>query len=138
MRSISPFVASVIAVIFVLSSSSCKKEDKCIAGTGGNLTIVAKLRHHGTLIPNDSLKPDTVWIKFNAKDWGGAPSGYDMRVIGEFPEYHVHLSGLKCGDYYFYASGWDTSIVQLVKGGIPFSTDQESGEIVLDIPVTED
>jgi hypothetical protein len=138
MRILISIATLALSGLVILSTSSCKKEDKCIAGTGGSLTIVAKLRHHGELIPNDSLRPDTVWVKFNAKDWGGAPNEYDLRFIGEFPEDHVHLSGLKCGDYYFYASGWDTSIVQLVKGGIPFSTDKESGEIVLDIPVTED
>jgi hypothetical protein len=121
----------------VFSCSSCKDDDSCTAGTGGNLTIVSKLAHHGDVIPNDSLYPDTVWVKFNATDWANAPQGYDLQVIGVFPEDHIHIEGLKCGKYYLYGSGWDASVSQVVKGGKPFETDQKDGEISTTIPVTE-
>jgi len=129
------FSAAVLG--FVLSLTSCKDDDKCQAGSGGNLTIVAQLAHHGDVIPNDSLYPDTVWVKFNVSDWGNAPAGYDLRFIGEFPEDHVHLDGLKCGKYYLYGSGWDSSINMAVKGGKPFETDQQDGELNTTIPVVE-
>lgn len=114
---------------------SCKKDNKCDAGSGGSLTLVTKLKHHGTIIVNDSLQPDTVWIKYNAKDWSGAPNGADATFIGEYPEDHVHVSGLKCGDYYLYAKGWDRT--QVVFGGRAFSTEDDSGELDVDIAVTE-
>jgi len=123
---------------FFLLQTSCKKENKCDAGLGGNLTLVSQLKHHGSIIINDSLRPDTVWIKFNVKDWSGAPNGADAMFIGEYPEDHVHISGLKCGDYYLYASGWDTGISKVVIGGRAFSTEDDSGELHVDIAVTED
>ncbi len=127
----------VIVLAAALTTFSCKDDPKCNAGSGGSLTIVAKLEHHTINIPNDSLRPDTVWVKFNATDWASAPSGYDMMLIGEYPEDHVHIEGLQCGQYYLYASGWDTSINQVVRGGIPYNTDQSSGEVIVKIPVTE-
>ncbi|REJ81401.1 MAG: hypothetical protein DWQ44_10160 [Bacteroidetes bacterium] len=131
-------VLSIIgASIFFLSLSSCKKENKCEAGSGGGVNVTARLLHHDVLIPNDSLRPDTVWIKYNAIDWASAPSGYDARFIGEFGEDHVHINGLKCGDYYFYASGWDSNISEVVRGGRSLSFNQGTGEIPLEIFVTE-
>lgn len=118
-------------------TGSCKKDSKCEAGTGGSLTIVAKLKHHGVVIPNDSLYPDTVWVKFSVKDWANPPSGYDLRFIGSPGEDHVHLPGLKCGDYFFYAAGYDTSISQNVMGGTPFSTSLTNGELDIDLAVVE-
>lgn len=50
---------------------------------------------------------------------------------------HVHVEGLKCGQYYLYAAGWDTSISQVVKGGIPYNTDQSTGEVIVKVPVVE-
>ena len=128
-----------MATIIAVSCSSCKNDDQttCVGGSGGNLTIVAKIAHHGMVIPNDSLQPDTVWVKYNTQEWSNAPSGYNLRVIGEAGEDHVHLPNLKCGKYYLYGSGFDTSIQQVVKGGIPISTDQSSGELLTTIPVTE-
>lgn len=117
--------------------SACKDDNTCKAGSGGNLTIVAKLAHHGTVIPNDSLRPDTVWVKFDAAEWGNAPAGYNLQVIGNFPEDHVHIEGLQCGKYYLYGSGFDTSVNMVVKGGKPIDTDQKDGELVTTIAVTE-
>lgn len=135
---------SIVAVFlsFSLMSTSCKKKDECEAGTGGNLTIVAYLKHHGDIIPNQPGQPDTVWIKFNSQNApGNGIAGYDQFYVGEEGEDHVHISGLKCGDYYFYATGRDTTLDTIqnprISGGIPFSTDKTSGEISLDIPVSE-
>ncbi len=128
-------IATVLGSFAILQA--CKKDNTCEAGSGGSLTLIAKLKHHGSIIPNDSLRPDTVWIKYNAQDWSGAPSGANAMYIGEFPEDHVHISGLKCGDYYLYASGWDTSTNEVVTGGRAFSTEDEEGELHVDIAVTE-
>ncbi|HNP47991.1 MAG TPA: hypothetical protein PKK99_12050 [Bacteroidia bacterium] len=131
-------IASILfGITFIVFISSCKKTDKCEAGSGGSLTLVAKLTHHSVVIPNDSAQPDTVWVKFNTQDWSGAPTGYDARFIGEEGEDHVHITGLKCGDYYLYAAGLDTSGPFIVRGGRSFSTEQGEGEIQIDVPVTE-
>lgn len=120
-----------------LTYTSCKDEEECVAGSGGNLTVVATLAHHGLTIPNDSLYPDTVWVKFGVSDWANAPAGYDLRVIGEYPEDHVHIEGLKCGKYYLYGSGYDATIQMVVKGGKPFETSQTDGEVSTTIAVVE-
>jgi len=132
-------------VIFLAPFAACKKEKKCEAGTGGGLTLVAFAEHHGVKIFNlDSTQqfpngyPDTVYVKFNTQDSPGlSPSNYDTYFVGEGGEDHIHLEGLKCGDYYFYAVGWDPSINERVFGGTKFSTSQNSGEVVVHIPVTE-
>ncbi len=134
-------VYTVIAVFisFSLMSTSCKKKDNCNAGTGGNLTVVAYLKHHGRVIVNQPGHPDTVWVKYNTLNApGSGTSGYDKFFIGEEGEDHVHLSGLQCGDYYFYATGKDTTIQEPhVVGGTPFSTEKTSGEVELNIAVSE-
>ena len=137
MKKKSILATTAIAITIILFISSCKKDPSCEAGTGGSLTLVAKLKHHGAVIPNDSAQPDTVWIKFNTQDWSGAPSGYDARFVGEEGEDHVHISGLKCGDYYLYGAGLDTAGPFIVRGGRSFSTEQTEGEIEVDISVTE-
>jgi len=119
-----------------LLNASCKK--KCSAGTGGGLTIVAFPQHHGRSIPNQTGYPDTVFLKFNTQNSPGSnPSNYDKYFVGEPGEDHVHLTGLQCGDYYLYAVGKDTMLMLRVVGGIPYSTSQTSGEIDLNVPVSE-
>ncbi len=126
---------SVLLIVFTVPS--CKK--KCTeAGTGGSVTLVAKVYHHTEPIPNKASYLDTVYLKFNAKDSPGTNlASYDTYIVGEEGEDHVHIEGLKCGDYYLYAVGYDSTISKRVTGGIPYSFDKESGEIDLSIPVTE-
>jgi len=129
---------SLIAALFLFFLlPACKKENKCVAGQGGNVELVVKLNHHGMSIPNDSLKPDTVWVLFNATGWKNAPAGYNMMVIGEPGEDHIHVDGLRCGDYYLHGAGWDTSLNETVRGGIGTSFSTTSGEVVVEIPVSE-
>ena len=128
---------SVLFLCVLFSFSACKK--KCAeAGTGGNVTLVAFPQHHGMAILSGALYPDTVYLKFNAKDNPGTNlASYDTYFVGEAGEEHVHLEGLKCGDYYIYAVGYDSTIHERVQGGIPYSFDKESGELNLTIPVVE-
>lgn len=117
---------------------SCDDDNKCKAGSGGNVSIVAKPQHHGKTIINQPGYLDTTYIKFNTQEYPGAsPTFYDLVVAGKAGEDHVHIAGLKCGEYYIYMSGWDTTINQRVTGGLPYSFDQETGEINLLVPVTE-
>jgi hypothetical protein len=87
---------------------SCKRKDdtNCTAGKGGGLTIVAFPQHHGQAILSKTVYLDTVYVEFNTKD---APSNnlsdYDTYFVGEAGEDHVHLTGLKCGNYYLLATG---------------------------------
>jgi hypothetical protein len=108
------------------------------AGLGGNVTIVAFPKHHGVSIFSDSLYLDSAFVKFNTSNSPGiTASAYDKIYIGEAGEDHVHLTGLKRGKYFIFMSGFDTSISQRVTGGIPYEVTEVSGEIDLNVPVTE-
>jgi hypothetical protein len=128
----------VLTSLALSASSGCDDDDDCTAGTGGNLTLVVTPQHHGVTIPNQDYYRDTVMVKFNTQEFPGAnPSSYDLIVVGDSAENHIHVEGLTCGDYYIYAVGLDTSSMERVTGGKPFSTDQTSGEISVFVPVTE-
>jgi hypothetical protein len=117
---------------------SCKKGNKCDAGTGGNVTVIATLKHHSKIIPSQANYLDTVYVKFNTSDFPGSDiASYDAYFVGSISEIPVRITGLKCGQYYLYGAGFDTVLSDRVKGGVPFSTELESGEVSINIPVTE-
>jgi hypothetical protein len=85
--------------------SSC-----CREGTDGDATIVVFPKHHTNAINNHVGYPDTVFVKFNAHDLPGTtPADFDTYFVGEGREDHIHCEHLKCGDYYFYVTGYDSS-----------------------------
>ena len=138
--------SSIFALIslssFVLMSASCKKKDNCTAGTDGTLTVAIFPQHHGKAIPNREDYRDTVYLKFctqeqMALDANKVPTDYDAVFIGEGDEDHVHIEGLSPGDYYIFINAYDTTGPYRVFGGIPFSTEQTSGEVDLNVPVSE-
>lgn len=119
--------------------SSCKK-----AGTDGDATLVVFAKHHGTIIPNHPGYPDTVYVKFNAKDLPSDPThDYDAIFVGEAGEDHVHCEGLHTGTYFLYVTGWDTSLNpptgQRVSGGmsVKIKYKERRSEIVVNVPVVE-
>lgn len=124
-----------ICIIIFTSFGSCTKP-----GTGGSTTVVCYLKHHIMLIANDSIQPNVVYVKFGAKDLPADPTNdYDVKFTGQPGKDHVHAENLKPGQYYFYAVGFDTSISQVVKGGlsVKIKGGDKGKEIDLNIPVTE-
>ena len=92
------------------------------------------------LIVNDSIQPNVVYVKFGAKELPADPTNnYDAKFTGEFGEDHVHLENLKPGQYFIYGVGWDSSLSEVVKGGIPIKIKgrDKDKEIDMDVPVTE-
>ncbi|MEI7802739.1 MAG: hypothetical protein WCI97_08865 [Bacteroidota bacterium] len=115
--------------------SSCKK-----AGTGGKATLVVFLQHHGKTIPNHIGYPDTVFVKFNAKELPGTTAAdFDTYFIGEVGEDHVHCEELKPGNYFIYGAGMDTTGPYRVTGGIAVKIkgSDKANEIDTNLPVTE-
>jgi hypothetical protein len=103
------------------------------AGTGGNTTVVAFPKHHGT-----STTPIYAFVKFNVQDLPGLDSNsYDLVIYGDPTEDHIELEGLKVGKYYIYEVAFDSSISDTVQGGIPYTLTQAAGEVLLNVPVTE-
>lgn len=123
-------LALVLAAI-----SSCKK-----AGTDGDAILVVFAKHHGTIIPNQALYLDTVYVKFNTQDLPADPThDYDAIFVGEAGEDHVHMEGLHTGKYFLFVTGWDTSINARVFGGIAVKIKwkDRKKEIDIDVPVVE-
>ncbi len=129
------FVAAVIA----FTVSSCKKDKKCSAGTGGNVTLILEPEHHSDPIYSQPDYRDSAFIAFDKTEFpGDDPSLYDLVVVGAVGTKQVTVSGLKCGKYYLFMTGKDTSIVERVKGGIPYDFTETEGTLTIKIPVTED
>jgi hypothetical protein len=124
------FFLSVIVVVFF---TACTHEPfKFIGGKGGAATIVVYPKHHTVTATLDSMM---VYIKYNTLD---APSNgvYDdsaaCTYINSLPS--CSFSGLKNGDYYLYAKGYDYDVAARVKGGAPYSiTLQQSQNLTLQV-----
>ena len=127
-------------------SNADKDNGSCrYAGEGGGVTLVAIPQHHGKAIisgtfsyPDSVSHPDSAFVKFNVVESpGSSPSSYDLHIEGEFGEEHVHVPGLKPGKYFIYMTGYDSTISRFVRGGIPVVISQSSGEMDLNVPVSE-
>ncbi len=122
---------TLILVTVVCLLSACEK-----AGTGGAYTIEVLTYHHDTQISGA-----TVYIKYNAKDFPGEDvSVYDdskIAVTHPGTDSHVHFEGLKKGNYYLYSIGYDSTISETVKGGIPLVIKEKAGEATVTVYVTE-
>jgi hypothetical protein len=120
--------------IGLLLSGSMLLSSCCKEGMDGKATIKANVKHHSMVVYGA-----TVYIKFDAKEAPSSLSQYDASFTAGSTEAVVTINNLKCGDYYFYSTGYDPSIAQNVKGGIPFTirhADRKK-ELNIDIPVTE-
>ncbi|MCB9232061.1 MAG: hypothetical protein H6581_10380 [Bacteroidia bacterium] len=117
----------MFAVFGLAALSGCGKE-----GFGGNAQVTGLVRHHSKAIPNA-----TVYIKFDATESPGTDAAlYDASVeADEFGAYTV--SELKRGDYFFFGSGYDSTISLPVVGGIPVHIDGNKDQLTINVPVTE-
>ncbi len=121
--------------ITAIALTSCTKE-----GLGGDATLVVKPAHHGLPIASTTAYQDSVFIKYNTLDAPASPTTeYDLLIVGTVGEDHIHVEGLKHGDYYVYCTGWDASINMRVSGGIPVTIKRKDrkDEIITDVPVVE-
>ena len=124
-----------IFALCIFAASACKR-----AGTDGDATLVVFPQHHGRTIPNHAGYPDSVYVKFNAQELPTNPTqNFDVVFVGEVGEDHVHCEHLHTGNYFLYATGWDTTINQRVTGGesIKIKYKDRKQEIDVNVPVTE-
>ena len=113
--------------IFLVTTSffGCKKD----AGLGGSASIAIFPEHHGKNIPNS-----TAYIKFNSKEAPSSLSEYDLvESASSSHSDHIHFEGLKPGDYYLYSVGYDSSISEVCKGGMPYSIEKKDKSKAVDI-----
>ena len=119
-----------ILFTLLLLNTSCKKND-----TGGKATVTAYTAHHGK-----PINLPTIYVKFGAKDMPSDPTNnYDLKLQGVH-ENHIHIKDLRYGHYFIYATGFDSSIMLPVTGGVPIEIkwkDRKNNGIEIDVPVTE-
>jgi hypothetical protein len=126
---------NILFVLLAVVSIGCKKgEDGPVGGKGGNATLRITPKHHGRAI--DSC---TLYIRYNEVN-PPADGRYDDSAkcvpSGGIPV--ATFTGLKTGNYYLYANGWDPVIVpaNYVKGGLSYTISTET-TLNLDVPVSE-
>lgn len=135
---------ALLVFVGLLSSTftSCKddSEDPCVAGSGGPVDLVLFPQHHGEPIPGIPGYVDSAFIKFNTREFpGDNPAKYDLVLTGNIGSDSIIVEGLKCGDYFLFMTGFDTSIAERVKGGIPYTiAEGASGLKNVIVPITED
>lgn len=112
---------------FLLSLSSCTKE-----GFGGEAKISGGVAHHGLRIPEAQI-----YIKFNATELPGTlVSEFDASVVAD-AQGNYTIENLKKGDYYLYSVGYDTSISEVVRGGLSVKIEEADQSLAVNIAVTE-
>ena len=108
-----------------------------VGGRGGSASVMVYPQHHGNATVLDSVK---IYIKYDALD-APADGKYDdsvswMQGSGALLP-NGTFTGLWNGDYYIFARGYDRSVVQWVRGGLPFTVKaQQSHSFTL--PVGEE
>ena len=122
-------------VCTLLMFTACRTKDKIVPGKGGSAAVTAYPQHH--LVAKNIIN-GKLYIRYNTLD-APADSTYsdsvsctnhDSLLSGTF-------TGLQNGNYYLYATGYDTSINQRVKGGIPYTITSQTAQNV-NLPVSED
>jgi hypothetical protein len=120
-------------ILLLLPLMACKKEKKSVAAD-----VAVYVKHHGALIPGAKI-----YVKHNAAEFPGTDvSSYDDSATAGTDEHtkgHAHFEGLNAGTHYFYSTGYDSTIMDDVMGGISLAIEEreEKQELTLDIPVTE-
>jgi hypothetical protein len=112
--------------------SACEKP-----GIGGDVNLSVWVKHHRDTIPGA-----IVYIKYGAKEFPGHDiSKYDDHLVTGVDGHHRghgHFKNLKRGHYYLYSTGFDNAINMEVNGGIPVEIKIKAGEVMVDVPVSEE
>lgn len=130
-----------LMLLSVLSLGCSKKDETlCVASEGGSCDLILFPQHHEEPIISQPNYLDSAFIKFNTREFpGDDKSKYDLIVVGDLGSDKVIIENLKCGNYFIYMTGYDQSISERVKGGIPFTISEGFvGAKNIVVPVTED
>lgn len=127
-RELMKIIHLFLILTFATTIIGCTKE-----GTGGKASIQGNVKHHDELIPGA-----TVYIKYGAKELPGTDSSdYDDQTKADSLGAFYKFENLKKGNYFLYATGFDSEESQTVKGGIPVKINESDENVLTDIPVTE-
>ncbi|SRR5690606_18962472 len=116
-------------VSFLMAGSvlffGCKREDPApSAGKGGNATLRITPQHGGG---KELIEDAKVYIKYNTKD-RPSDNRYDDSVACSLVDEKPLgiISGLHPGDYYLYGQGWNPDHGDVVKGGMPYTIEEDN------------
>lgn len=129
------FILITALAAFFYSTSSCRKDGTpdCKPGQGGNATLLVFPQHHGR-----AINGCTAYVAYGTLSSPGSLSNYNLTVVGEPQEEHIHVEDMNCGDYFIFCVGYDSTISATVRGGIPFTVSPlQTGEVNVFVPVTE-
>ena len=130
--------ATILTVLIIISACKHKPESPpaCVAGSGGNVTVVAYATYNGISIPNYFTHLDTAFVKFGTTSSPGTkPANYDIYFVSEPGEDHIHCMGLKCGDYFIYRTAWDSIANVMRYGGYGIRFSETNGDTIINVVV---
>ena len=125
------FLLLPIAIVI----TSCKKNNPaappCVAGTGGFIQVVLFANHANTVMYNYATHLDTTYVKYNTLTFPGcSPDKYDTYFVSQYiMRDHIHCTNLKCGNYYFYRTTYDSVNNITYHGGIGMTVEPDVHEI---------
>lgn len=114
------------AVMMAFAFASCERDDPkpeetntATAGKGGAAVLNVTPKHHSR-----NIDDCTIYITYNAST---PPDRYDdsAKCVDKGGVPVATFQGLKKGSYYLTGSGYDPEIAETVKGGIPFTVEEE-------------
>jgi hypothetical protein len=117
-------------LICLVIIAGCKKN-----GTGGKASVAVFPSHHGS-----PIEGCTVYVKFAAKELPSGPTmNYDLKAEGVAGASRIDIKGLRAGNYFFYATGFDSSHMEAVNGGIPveISWKDRKNEMSVTLPMRD-
>ena len=131
------FIINTLLAVFIITFSSCSKEEDTPiieeAGVGGNAWINGHVMHH-----DDAIVNAIVYIKYGATELPGIdPSLYDDHDTSSASDAHYNFNDLKKGNYYLFATGYDSSCACDVFGGTPTKIVSDMETVEINVPVTE-
>jgi hypothetical protein len=119
--------ATLVCIFLTSCLTGCSKE-----GLDGTSSVSGTVAHHGEVISNA-----LVYIKFGATELPGTnASDFDASVMANTQGVYL-VENLQSGNYYFYGVGYDSTISQVVKGGIKVTIDKDE-DLTVPLAVTED
>ena len=121
--------------LITLYITSCKKNSPetppCVAGTGGFIQVVLFANHANSLMLNYATHLDTTYVKYNTLTFpGSSPDKYDAYFLSVYSmRDHIHCTNLKCGNYYFYRTAYDSVNNLTYHGGIGLAVQPDVHEL---------
>ncbi len=106
--------------------ASCRKE-----GLGGRASVSGFVKHHAMVVPHA-----VVYIKYGATEFPGEEVAiYDASTVAD-ANAKYEFTNLQKGDYYLYATAFDTLNMQSLNGGIGIVLKKTEAKIT-DVPISE-